>query len=56
MMLRIREAECTQMIGDLRQRIAELEVQVEKRTISEWRSIDVDLLESRIDYPWSNLR
>lgn len=28
MMLRIREAESTQAIGDLRQRIAELEVQV----------------------------
>ncbi len=27
-MLRIREAECTQTIGDLRQKIAELEVQV----------------------------
>lgn len=27
-MLRIREAECTQTIGDLRQRIAELEIQV----------------------------
>jgi len=28
MMIRIREAESTQTIGDLRQRIAELEVQV----------------------------
>jgi hypothetical protein len=28
MMLRIREAESTQTIGDLRQKIAELEVQV----------------------------
>lgn len=30
MMLRIREAESTQTIGDLRQRIAELEVLVKK--------------------------
>ena len=30
MMIRIREAESTQTIGDLRQRIAELEVQVRR--------------------------
>lgn len=34
MMLRIREAESTQTIGDLRQRIAELEVLVRTSLIS----------------------
>ena len=34
-MLRIREAESTQTIGELRQRIAELEVQVGKRETRE---------------------
>ena len=43
MMLRIREAECTQMIGDLRQRIAELEVQVEKTTT---RPVEIDRRQS----------
>ena len=31
MMLRIREAESTQAIGDLRQKIAELEIQVKNK-------------------------
>ena len=56
MMLRLQEAESTQTIGDLRQKIAELEVQVRKiRKLDVGRVSQVSILllfniESRIDY------
>ncbi len=53
-MLRIREAESTQTFGDLRQKIAELEVQVN----SSHHQIHIFIfhfhLESRINNSWSN--
>ena len=52
MMLRIREAESTQAIGDLRQRIAELEVQV--RNIAFQPFSTIQNLESRTNHTWSN--
>ena len=48
MMLRIREAECTQMMGDLRQKIAELEVQVTSWNV-DLRCLFIACLESRVD-------
>lgn len=49
MMLRIRQAECTQMMGDLRQKIAELEVQVMPLNIPLRSPFVVIGLESRTD-------
>ena len=54
MMLRIREIESSQTIGDLRQKIAELEIQVIPPLHTALSS--VYCLESRIDHTWSNYR
>ena len=44
MMLRIREAESTQTIGDLRQKIAELEIQVDPTLCSFTKTLFVRVL------------
>jgi hypothetical protein len=54
MMLRIRELESTQTIGDLRQKIAELEVEVNVLLSSIF--ISPFHLESRINHSWSHYR
>jgi hypothetical protein len=55
MMLRIREVESTQTIGDLRQKIAELEVLViNKINFSIFPFNFFCNIESRINNPWSN--
>ncbi len=56
-MLRIREAESTQAVGDLRQKIAELEVQVKLKTKKKEvhrRKFFLFIIESRINNPWTN--
>jgi hypothetical protein len=52
-MLRIREAESTQAVGDLRQKIAELEVLVKPKT-SSFLFFSLFYIESRIHNPCSN--
>jgi hypothetical protein len=56
MMLRIRELESTQTIGDLRQKIAELEVEVNTPSHFFFFKLSILILESRINHSWSFYR